>query len=139
MIDRLWTIQKMAAEGLSKRFQAVSENLANINTPGYQRKEVFFEEALRKAAGLNREKENRLPLALSGENESEAGAEMSAASPSFSPVEVRADDGEYRLDGNSVDPEVEMAKLAETRMAYSATMRLMAKRAEMLKIAMGGR
>lgn len=139
MIDRLWTIQKMAAEGLSKRFQAVSENLANINTPGYQRKEVFFEEALRKAAGLDREKENRLPLALSGENESEAGAEMSAASPSFSPVEVRAGDGEYRLDGNSVDPEVEMAKLAETRMAYSATMRLMAKRAEMLKIAMGGR
>ena len=138
MIDHLWEVQKMAVAGLSKRFQAVSENLANINTPGYQRKEVLFEEALRTAAGLTQEEENRLPLARSGEDEKETGEGMSARPP-FSPVETRVTDEEYRLDGNNVDPEIEMAKLAETRLAYNATMRLMAKRAEMLRIAMGGR
>lgn len=138
MIDHLWEVQKMAVAGLSKRFQAVSENLANINTPGYQRKEVLFEEALRKAAGLTQEEENRLPLARSGEDEKETGEGMSARPP-FAPVETRVTDEEYRLDGNNVDPEIEMAKLAETRLAYNATMRLMAKRAEMLRIAMGGR
>jgi flagellar basal-body rod protein FlgB len=45
----------------------------------------------------------------------------------------------YRLDENTVDPEVEMAKLAETRMAYNAVMRLMAKRTGLLKTAMGGK
>lgn len=138
MIDHLWEVQKMAVAGLSKRFQAVSENLANINTPGYQRKEVLFEEALRKAAGLTQEEENRLPLARSGEDEKETGEGMSTRPP-FAPVETRVTDEEYRLDGNNVDPEIEMAKLAETRLAYNATMRLMAKRAEMLRIAMGGR
>jgi flagellar basal-body rod protein FlgB len=137
LIDRLWEIQKMAAGALSKRFQAVSENLANINTPGYQRKEVLFEEALRRAAGLDQTGE-RLAPAESGEGEREAGAEIERLS-SFSPVETRVEDEEYRLDGNNVDPEIEMAKLAETRLAYNATMRLMARRAEMLRIAMGGR
>jgi flagellar basal-body rod protein FlgB len=47
-------------------------------------------------------------------------------------------DNAYRLDGNNVDPEIEMAKLAETKMAYNGIMRMMGKRAEMLKTAMSG-
>lgn len=137
MIDNLWEIQKMAAFALSRRFRAVSDNLANINTPGYSRKEVLFEEALRKAAGLDLEKDRLEMAPTSGGEDNPEGGKIGPGG--FSPVETRVTDEEYRLDGNNVDPEIEMAKLAETRLAYNATMRMMAKRAEMLRIAMGGR
>ncbi len=137
MIDNLWEIQKMAAFALSRRFRAVSDNLANINTPGYSRKEVLFEDALRKAAGLDQEKDRLGMAPTSGGGDNPEGGKIGPGA--FAPVETRVSDEEYRLDGNNVDPEIEMAKLAETRLAYSATMRMMAKRAEMLRIAMGGR
>ena len=43
------------------------------------------------------------------------------------------------LDGTYVDPEVEMAKMMETRLAYDGVLRMMAKRVDMLKTAMGGK
>ncbi|MFA0888260.1 MAG: flagellar basal body rod protein FlgB [Synergistales bacterium] len=135
--DPLWEVQKLAAGALSRRFSAISENLANINTPGYARREVLFEEALRKAAGSDRD-EGRLPLAKSGETQ-DGSAPAEDGLRSFSVAETRVFDEEVRLDGNNVDPEIEMAKLAETRMAYGATMRLMARRVELMRIAMGGR
>ncbi len=38
-----------ALDGLSLRQRAIAENIANINTPGYQAKRVQFEDALRAA------------------------------------------------------------------------------------------
>jgi len=38
-----------ALDGLALRQRSIAENVANINTPGYQAKRVQFEEALRTA------------------------------------------------------------------------------------------
>ena len=38
---------KAALEGLSMRQQAISRNLANIDTPGYQAQTINFEETLK--------------------------------------------------------------------------------------------
>ncbi|HPD97752.1 MAG TPA: flagellar basal body rod protein FlgB [Synergistales bacterium] len=133
--DDLWVIQKAGASGLAKRFRAVADNLANINTPGYSRKEVFFEDRLREAMDG---KTSLSPARVSA-------TEKRHIDPDHKPdlegivLETRAENESCRIDGNSVDPEIEMAKLARTRMAYNSVMKLMAKRAEMIKTSMGGR
>src|ERR1041385_5872410 len=51
MLDRLlntdtFLMAQGALDGLSARHAAISDNIANVNTPGYKRKEVPFEDAL---------------------------------------------------------------------------------------------
>jgi flagellar basal-body rod protein FlgB len=134
--DELWLAGKLSASALAERFEATAENLANINTPGYKRKEVFFEDALREA--ILGEDPRRLHLAATCEGHISPGkVELDV---DFEEIIRKTSGGDpYRLDENTVDPEVEMAKLAETRMAYNAVMRLMAKRTGLLKTAMGGK
>jgi flagellar basal-body rod protein FlgB len=133
--DDLWIIQKAGASGLAKRFRAVAENLANINTPGYSRKEVFFEDRLREAMNG---KTSVSPARVSATDKRHIAPDHQSDMAEVV-LETRAGDEVYRMDGNSVDPEIEMAKLARTRMAYNTVMKLMAKRAEMIKTSMGGR
>jgi len=134
--DELWLAGKLSASALAARFEATAENLANINTPGYKRKEVFFEDALREA--VSGADSQRLRLAATREKHISPGK---VALDVDQEEIIRETSGgvSYRLDENTVDPEVEMAKLAETRMAYNAVMRLMAKRTGLLKTAMGGK
>ncbi|MCQ2753620.1 MAG: flagellar basal body protein [bacterium] len=44
--SRTMDITKLAMDGLMDRQQAISSNIANVVTPGYQRKEVAFENQL---------------------------------------------------------------------------------------------
>ena len=135
--DEVWMAGKMSAGALAARFEAVAENLANINTPGYERKEVVFEEAL-KAAIDEGNAAGRLRLAVTDEKHISPGRADLDGDPQSVIREIAGGDP-YRLDGNTVDPEIEMAKLAETRMAYTAQMRLMSKRVGLLKTSMGGK
>lgn len=135
MNDKAWLAGKLGASALARRFGAVVENLANVNTPGYKKKEVSFEENLRSA--LDR-KGSSPALVLKTTHEGHIGPD--ALGPQGFHVENTTDsEGEYRLDGNNVDPEIEMAKLAETKMAYNGILRMMAKRGDMIKTAMGGK
>ena len=44
--SRTIEVTKLAMDGLMDRQQAISSNIANVMTPGYQRKEVAFESQL---------------------------------------------------------------------------------------------
>ncbi len=44
-------VARQALNGLSRRQTAIAANVANIDTPGYQRQEVTFEDALRVQTG----------------------------------------------------------------------------------------
>ena len=55
------------------------------------------------------------------------------------PVELKIRDEMYRLDGNNVDPEREMAVMAETRMMYNAMNRLAAKKLAIYRTVIAGR
>ncbi len=137
MNDKTWMAGKLGASALARRFGAVAENLANVNTPAYKKKEVPFEDNLRSALEKNGSSQ-KLALKTTdekhlGTNTQEKGIEV------FQVREITNDEGIYRLDGNNVDPEIEMAKMAETKMAYNGILRMMAKRADMIKTAMGGK
>ena len=44
---------KMALDGLSRRQQLISRNIANIDTPGYRAQEVSFESAIQRVLKTN--------------------------------------------------------------------------------------
>lgn len=95
-----------AADAAWQRNEAISNNIANVDTPGYKRQDVAFESVLQKALGNNRyesmdEKVRNINLSrLRGR------AYVDYANYS------------YRLDGNNVDIENENVMLAENQLKY---------------------
>lgn len=97
--------------GLSARQQAISNNIANIDTPGYQRQEVPFESELRRAlAG------GSTSLATTDPRHVTAGA----AQGSDLGLQGAQQLASQRLDGNNVSIDQEMVDLADTQMRYQA-------------------
>jgi flagellar basal-body rod protein FlgB len=93
------------------RTKVIAENLANVSTPGYERKEVAFEEDLRKA----------LQKKLPGNTDDPAhieinkGLDLSKVKPEvFVPIDKTLP-GEV----NNVDIDMEMTKLAENQILYN--------------------
>jgi len=127
-----WRVIEKNLEGLSKRFRATSRNLANINTPGYARRNVSFEDQLRSVIQSDRN------LSMTVTNQGHIPSRPRSVAD-VTPREIRVRDEMYRLDGNNVDPEREMAILAETRMMYSAMTRYAARRVSSLRSAITGR
>jgi flagellar basal-body rod protein FlgB len=103
-----------AIRGAGVRHQALAANLANANTPGYQRVDVDFHGAL--AAAIES------PEALS--------------SLSFSAARD-ASAGAVRADGSTVDVDAESAKLAANSLEHQAAVQVAHARIGILKAAMG--
>ena len=112
---------RTALTGLQMRQQAIANNIANVDTPEYKAQAVSFEEALQrqlagrpttpplvKSIGLDTTDPRHIPL--------EPRVETFEARP----VTYPSNDGTLRNDGNNVDVEREMTKLAETQITYSA-------------------
>jgi flagellar basal-body rod protein FlgB len=76
------------------RHRVIANNVANVNTPGYRRQEVRFEEALSEALAK--------------------GGEATSVRPQV--VEAAGDVG--RADGNTVDIDAEMARLSTNSLLY---------------------
>lgn len=81
-----------AMDRTTERHQLLTTNLANVNTPGYKRKDVEFGVALEGA--------------------------LERGSQRFNPVARQLSQGGLRSDGNSVDLETEVMAIAETEMRY---------------------
>ncbi|OAI42758.1 hypothetical protein AYO38_02855 [bacterium SCGC AG-212-C10] len=96
--------------GLASRQSAISDNIANIDTPGYSRKEVPFEAALRQAqtsgSHLATTNARHIPLAPGSSRSMGVNSAQELMSS--------------RRDGNNVDIDAEMISLAETQMRYQA-------------------
>ncbi|MDR2529103.1 MAG: flagellar basal body rod protein FlgB [Synergistaceae bacterium] len=119
--DFTWKVIEKDLEGLAQRFKATSKNLAHVNTPGYARRNVSFEDELR--AVVNSGDKLKMTVTHSGHIPTRPHAVSDVR-----PVEKKIKDEEYRLDGNNVDPEREMAVLAEARMMYGAMSRFAARK-----------
>lgn len=91
-----------ALEGTWARNNAISTNIANVDTPGYKRKDVMFEGYLQRALMS----ENKLST-----NELEKITPKTVFGQSNT---------SYRIDGNNVDIDAEMGYLAENQLKYTA-------------------
>lgn len=95
-----------AADASWMRNNVISNNIANVGTPGYKRKDVQFE--------------SYLMSALIGDNSLEkrvSDVRLNAINPSIYTDYMNYS---YRLDGNNVDIDTETANLAENQIRYYA-------------------
>ena len=106
-----------AIAGAGMRQATLAQNIANANTPGYQRKDLDFHDTLREAMA-------------SGSPETVAATSFSARSASGASM---------RYDGNGVDIDVETSTMASNALEYEALVAVARGRIDILESAMGAR
>ncbi len=100
------------------RHKVISQNIANVDTPGYKRREVLFEDFLASAMG-NPEK---LPLKITDSKHiSNIPTELNQVDPKV----VQIEDTSITNDGNNVDVDRENAIMSENGIRYLTLTRLM--------------
>ena len=104
-----------AIAGAAMRQSTLATNIANANTPGYQRKDVDFHTALREAI--------------------DSGSPAAVQATSFKAQTVSG--ATTRFDGNSVDIDVENATMASNALEYEALVSVMRGRVDLLESAIG--
>ena len=95
-----------AADAAWQRNEAISNNIANVDTPGYKRQDVAFESVLQQALGNNRYESMDDKVANVDLSRLRGRAYLDYANYS------------YRLEGNNVDIENENVMLAENQLKY---------------------
>ena len=99
-----------AADAAWLRNDAIANNIANADTPGYKRQDVSFE--------------NELRHAILGASGGSMDAKVSNVNLKTLNPTVYTDSAEvmYRLDGNNVDIDTENVALAENQIKYNGLM-----------------
>lgn len=95
-----------AADASWKRNEVITNNLANVDTPGYKRKDVQFQSYLQSA--------------LMGDNSLDTRVANANLDSLDASVYTDGSSTSYRLDGNNVDIDTESAYLAENQIRYNA-------------------
>lgn len=95
-----------AADASWLRNEAISNNIANQDTPGYKREDVTFEKELGRALKHSEyhTMDSKVKNLRTDQLEPRTYKDYSGYS--------------YRLDGNNVDPETEQAMLAKNQLVY---------------------
>lgn len=106
-----------ALHGAAVRQAAIAENLANVNTPGYRRKDADFHGVLQEAFASRDDRRSAVEAVAV-----EAGVDGTAP---------------MRWDGNSVDVDAEAAAQAKTGLEYEALASILKARSDILRSAMG--
>lgn len=101
-----------ALNGFSARSSAISQNLANINTPGYKRETVSFENELK-----NIMTSKNATVGLSKTNYKHIGPDKDLNG--FKPTIVKEEGYSTRKDKSNVNPDIEMIELAKTNIMYN--------------------
>jgi flagellar basal-body rod protein FlgB len=112
LVDSTQQLLEAAMRGAWQRETALSNNIANADTPGYAPEEVNFETALQNA--------------VSGE-----------ASPEEVQFQTESRPAEAGPNGGSVSVDQESAKLAENGLDYQALTEVVSTRDSILRSAMG--
>ena len=97
-----------AADASWLREATITNNLANVDTPGFKRKDVDFEGVLK--TELGRSKYVTLDQKVKDLHMNHLNATAYTDSSNFS----------YRLDGNNVDVDTEQVELASEQLRYTA-------------------
>ena len=98
------------------RHRVISHNIANVNTPGYQRKGVEFEASLSRAV-------------LSGQQ---------VDAMSLQPKLVVDKSSAFRVDGNNVDISKEMGRLNKNTLLHNTYLQILSTKLAMMRRAISG-
>lgn len=119
MLDKLFSSVNTLQGGLNAswlRNEVISNNIANVDTPGFKASHVKFEDLV--AEAVNPEAGN-LKMAVTDENHIPAAG--SNAIDEIEPEVITDETTTTRLDGNNVNIDNEMVELAKNSINYYAT------------------
>lgn len=111
-------VLEAALDYASVRQSALSDNIANINTPGYQRKDASFASVLAKANPGSPD------LPLDAITDDPRQITTGCDSPSDAVPITTPSGGAMRIDGNNVDMDVEMGRVAKNQIYYQGVAEL---------------
>ncbi len=130
MLDRLFgntiDVLEKGLDGNGARLRAIGTNIANADTPGYKRRQVFFEREMQQALGHG----DSPALAVTQPGHLSVGPLGISQSR---PLESIDSSSTMRNDGNNVDIDSELTNLAQTHMTYNALSELAKRKLEGLK------
>lgn len=114
MISNNLSLLKQALNASDLRQKAISNNISNVNTPGYKLERVIFEEKFNRIMSKNEihlTSTNSKHLSINGENDF------------LTPEVIRINQTSVKEDGNNVDLDAEMTEKAVNELYYSALTR----------------
>jgi len=114
---------KLALDGLSMKQGVISNNIANVDTPGYRAQEVDFDNVMKRALNNSRD------LALAKTNSNHLG--ISNGKAIFRVQNTPG--GISRADGNNVDIDTELMEMSLTGIQYQAVSQELSKKLTLLK------
>jgi flagellar basal-body rod protein FlgB len=101
----------------SQRHRVIAQNVANVNTPGYHRLDLAFEDKIVRQL-----------------------AEQEGSSPTLKdPKIVAHHDEPERLDGNNIDIDAEMGRLSKNSLLFNAYAQILASKLAAMRSAITGR
>lgn len=110
------------------RQEIISSNVANAETPGYKAKRIDFEQALARALNID----GQQSLNATDKRHYDVG---NGGFENLEPDVYTDPNGIVSENGNTVDVEQEMAKLAENKILYDALVQLVNKKFGLMKYA----
>jgi len=122
------SVLEQALGAAALRHKVIANNIANVNTPGFKKSDVVFEDKLAEAmsgkkATLARTHAKHLPGRQGG---------------SFDPAIITDKTTSLRTDGNNVDIDAEMANVAKNTIYYDAVAQQLGRYFTNLKSAISG-
>ena len=109
-----------ALQGLEMRSKAIAGNIANINTPGYKRKVVNFEDILQDKTFKDVEMRS-----------TDSSHIITGTNPS-KPI-VISEDQSFNVESNGIDIDKEMVELSKTGLRFKALSALAKKQFDQMK------
>ncbi len=125
--DKTPLILKKGLDFQSERQLLISSNISNIDTPGYQAKDIDFKGALKAALGSSDD------LKMRYTHRSHIGPNPDALKGLQ--AEIFSETDAAKSNGNNVNIDKEMMKLAENQISYNATVQMLAKRNSTIRAA----
>ena len=126
---KLLTLAQKSLDFRTKRQDLLASNIANKDTPGYQAEDLVFEKNLKQA--LNADQPGHLQITdvrhMDGNN--------TPPLQITEPQRIRSAAPFVSFNGNTVDLDKEMAKMAENQLMYNATTRVISHQFKALKTA----
>lgn len=122
-MDKSMGLLQAGLDTAAERHRVSSNNVANVNTPGFKRSDVYFEEELRRALAGN----GKLQLAVTHPRHLQPRTDQLKHS-------VRVDTTHsMRADGNNVDVDREMAGMAANQLMYNAMSQLVSEKYSLMR------
>lgn len=125
MLDRIsqsFAFNQTALNIRQQRQEVLASNIANADTPGYKARDINFSQALEQAVGSKKSLPN-VELVLTSQRHIPAAAQGNNTGSLMYRQPIQP-----RLDGNTVDMDVERVSFADNTMRYQSELAVVSQR-----------